>query len=236
MSCFIALAPAVVSGSLVTTFPIRLLIHLNRKSFRFLFGKKAFLGMMTTAQNHLPPSIMSTLAYSVFSYLFAWWDHHWVQRRKIKYFQYTPRPVSTRLLLDWLEGWGRQGVCLHINDKPTTQCVPHEEKIPLAIIYGSDDYLVDGASFVRSFEGYENHGLMEDEWNRLDQLQQQQQQQNQQLHPKHSFCFPTLQLVLVKRIAGYEHMDTIWAHDNTITSFPAIIDVLDKASWKTTNQ
>ncbi|ORZ08919.1 Alpha/Beta hydrolase protein [Absidia repens] len=239
MSCFIALAPAVVSGSLVTTFPIRLLIHLNRKSFRFLFGKKAFLGMMTTAQKHLPPSIMSTLAYSVFSYLFAWWDHHWVQRRKIKYFQYTPRPVSTRLLLDWLEGWGRQGVCLHINTKPTNapsaQCVPQQqEKIPLAIIYGSDDYLVDGASFVRSFEGYENHGLMEDEWNRLDQ-HQEQQQQNQSFHSKHSFCFPTLQLVLVKRIPGYEHMDTIWAHDNTITSFPAIIDMLGKASWETTH-
>lgn len=180
--------------------------------------------MMTTAQHTLPPTLMCTLAYSVFCYLFAWWDHHWVQRRKVKYFQYTPRPVSTRLLLDWLDGWGRQGVCLHINTTTTTKGTTNKEegKIPLAIIYGASDYLVDGASFVRSFEGYENHGLMEDEWRQLGQHRSP---------PMERPSFPTLDLVHVERIPGYEHMDTIWAHDNTMTTYPVIFSILKTAKW-----
>ncbi|KAI8344495.1 Alpha/Beta hydrolase protein [Chlamydoabsidia padenii] len=218
MSCFIALAPAVISGALTHTFPLRYLIHMDRKMFKLLFGKKAFLGLMTTAQRILPPSVMCTLAYSVFAYLFAWWDHHWVRRRKLKYFQFTPRLVSTRLLLDWLDGWGRQGICLHVNT--TAADNKQTNRIPLAVIYGANDYLVDGASFVRSFAGYENHGVMEDEWQGLSSATK-----------RPSLSFPTLDLVHVERIQGYEHMDTIWAHDNTVTSYPVIFNVLKEATW-----
>jgi hypothetical protein len=126
--------------------------------------------------------------------------------------------------LDWLDGWGRQGVCLHINNTTTRATTNKEDgKIPLAIIYGASDYLVDGASFVRSFEGYENHGLMEDEWRQLDQHISP---------PMKQPSFPTLDLVHVERIPDYEHMDTIWAHDNTMTTYPVIYSILKTAKWK----
>ncbi|ORZ13635.1 Alpha/Beta hydrolase protein [Absidia repens] len=237
MSCFIALAPAVVSGALVTTYPLRALIHMNKKVFRLLFGKKAFLEIMTTAQQYLPPSLMCTLAYSVFSYLFTWWDSHWVQRRKIKYFQFTPRPVSTRLILDWLEGWGRQGVCLHVTNTINQNNNSNNvfERIPLAIIYGENDYLVDSAAFVRSFKGYENHGLMEEKGSRPSHQHQQHglPPSSTSTETQHSFSFPSLELVHVERIPAYEHMDPIWAHDSRFTTNPVIYDVLKKAKWKT---
>ncbi|CAO3597669.1 unnamed protein product [Absidia cylindrospora] len=235
MSCFIALAPAVVSGTLVTTYPLRALIHMNKTVFRLLFGKKAFLEIMTTAQRHLPPSLMCTLAYSVFSYLFTWWDYHWVQRRKIKYFQFTPRPVSTRLLLDWLEGWGRQGVCLHVTrtGSITSDQCNNIKKIPLAIIYGENDYLVDSVAFVRSFQGYENHGLLEEP---NHHQQHTLPRSSTSTENQHSFSFPSLELVHVERIPAYEHMDPIWAHDSRFTTNPIIYDVLKTAKWgKPTN-
>ncbi|ORX49181.1 alpha/beta-hydrolase [Hesseltinella vesiculosa] len=221
MSCFIALAPAVVAGHLTHRFPLRWLIQLDEKPFRILFGRKAFIGIMTVAQKLLPANLMQVLAYSMFSYLFEWWDHHWIQRRKIKYFQFTPRPVSTRLLLDWMLGWGQKGVCRFIKNRSTDvdaqeQKLYAQKTIPLVVVYGTDDYLVDGAAFVRSFEGYDYHAVT------IDDLPL----------PRYSFSFPTLKLAHVERIPGYEHMDCIWGFDNTETTYPLILNTLqEKARW-----
>lgn len=42
LSCFIALAPAVIAGPLVSTFPLRTLIQLDQQTFRTIFGNNLF--------------------------------------------------------------------------------------------------------------------------------------------------------------------------------------------------
>ncbi|KAI8340343.1 Alpha/Beta hydrolase protein [Chlamydoabsidia padenii] len=122
---------------------------------------------------------------------------------------------TTRLVLDWLEGWGRQGVCLHLDKSNTMDDNGIYARVPLAIIYGKDDYLVDGAAFVRSFKGYEDHGVVD-----------------QQQPSSFFFSFPSLELVHVECIPAYEHMDTIWGHDSKETTHPVILNALAGGTWK----
>ncbi|KAI8987910.1 Alpha/Beta hydrolase protein [Mycotypha africana] len=226
LSCFIALAPAVYAGELVKNFPLSLLIGLNDWFYTLLFGNGCFLPIMSVAQQIIGPKIFCFMAYSMFSYLFNWWDHHWLRRRKAKYFQFTPRPVSVRLISDWISGWGRQGVLLYVQSPPpppppqqqqdgyratsmtttTVSSMPlplsavgSKRKLPLVVFYGTADYLVDGQKFVEKV---------------------------QTCNP-----FPMLDLVHVERLEGYEHMDTIWGHDNHITTYPIILDQLSKVSY-----
>ncbi|CAO3611835.1 unnamed protein product [Cunninghamella blakesleeana] len=246
MSCFIALAPAVIAGPLISSFPLRALIQLDPQTFRIIFGHKSFLGIMTTAQKYLPPKVLSCVAYSVFAYLFEWWDKHWIKRRKVKYFQYTPRLASSQLLLDWIEGWGKKGLCKYVEiesqyllssespSSPSSSRSYHTRKAPLTLIYGTKDYLVDGAAFVRTFKGYEQHGIILDEDSEsINMNDDENDDENTPMYIKQHECsFPTLDLVHVERIENYEHMDTIFAADNYITTYPIIFKTLNNGLWE----
>ncbi|KAG0780631.1 hypothetical protein G6F22_009979 [Rhizopus arrhizus] len=226
LSCFVALAPAIFSGNLVDSYPLCLLIKLNDWLYSLLFGTASFLPIMTVIQAIMHPKLFCFLAYSVFSYLFTWWDSHWIRRRKIKYFQFTPRPVSARLIADWIAGWGRKGVCLYVADRNHSN---HKapSKVPLIVFYGTADYLVNGERFVKTFAGYENHGL--------PQSQLAKEKSNTEktcLDNNNTTLFPTLDLVHVERIDGYEHMDTIWGHNNHETTYPILIKQLKRAKWE----
>ncbi|CAO3702952.1 unnamed protein product [Rhizopus stolonifer] len=184
---------------------------------------------MTLIQTVMHPKLFCFLAYSMFSYLFAWWDSHWLRRRKIKYFQFTPRPVSARLIADWIAGWGRTGVCLHVADRNYNRLdYSTLKKVPLIVFYGTADHLVNGERFVRTFAGYETHGLS-------------QQQLAKETSTNESTCldkkynttlFPMLDLVHAERIEGYEHMDTIWGHNNHQTTYPILLKQLHKVKWE----
>ncbi|KAK4519785.1 Glycerol-3-phosphate/dihydroxyacetone phosphate acyltransferase [Mucor velutinosus] len=223
LSCFIALAPAVFSGNLVNTFPLNRLINLSDWFYSLMFGTGSFLPVMSFAQTIVEPRLFCFLAYSMFSYLFSWWDSHWLRRRKAKYFQFTPRPVSSRLIADWIAGWGRKGVCLYVADQNTVMNTDFKRKVPLVVFYGTADYLVNGERFVRTFPGYETHGLSPE-------------QVAKESTPSTSDCqktlFPMLDLVHVERVDGYEHMDTIWGHDNHKTTYPIVLKNLENARWE----
>lgn len=180
---------------------------------------------MSLAQALTEPKSFCFLAYSMFSYLFSWWDNHWLRRRKAKYFQFTPRPVSTKLISDWIAGWGRKGVCLYIADQNNHQHQKITQKVPLVIFYGTADYLVNGERFVRTFNGYETHGLSP------SQLAKESSNHEWNTAKNANTLFPMLELVHVERIEGYEHMDTIWAHDNHKTTYPIVLSSLDNARW-----
>jgi hypothetical protein len=203
---------------------------------------------MQFAQDMCHPVMFSHMAYCMFSYLFSWWDHHWLRRRKPKYFQFTPRPVSARLIFDWIEGWGKRSVCLYATAAPLQSCdtatpllsdfkdTENEQedavKVPLAVFYGTDDYLVDGERFVRTFEGYEDHGMSQSPMRMSRTIATHQGSLSKRIEDEearrgHNSLFPMLRLVLAERINGYEHMDTIWAHDNHETTYPGIFRVLE---------
>lgn len=197
-------------------------------NINFIFihlGTGPFLSIMSLAQNLIEPKAFCFLAYSMFSYLFTWWDSHWLRRRKAKYFQFTPRPVSTKLIADWIAGWGRKGVCLHIADQNNHQQQKVTEKVPLVVFYGTADYLVNGERFVRTFNGYETHGLSP------SQLAKESSNHERKTTKSSNTLFPMLELVHVERIEGYEHMDTIWGHDNHKTTYPIVLSNLEKARW-----
>ncbi|KAI8992246.1 Alpha/Beta hydrolase protein [Pilobolus umbonatus] len=190
---FIALAPALFAGKLTSQFPLRCLIQMNTTVYQWLFGQGQFLSIMSMAQQYIEPYVFSHLAYSVFSYLFHWWDHQWIKTRKIKYFQFTPRAVSSQLISDWMVGWGRQGMCVYLNEP---SLIKTSSPVPLVLFYGTADYLVDGDKVVQCMDE-----------NKL---------------------FPMLKLVHTEKITGYEHMDTLWAHNNHITTYPILLDQLNR--------
>ncbi|KAF7725199.1 hypothetical protein EC973_000365 [Apophysomyces ossiformis] len=203
LSCFVALAPGVFSGSLTRTFLLDRLIHLNEWTYHLIFGITEFCPVMAPVRRLLPPDLFAYLCYCAFAYVFGWWDHHWIRRRKVKYFQFTARSVSTRLVRDWLDGWGKKGVCMYVDSVTTTT---HVHEVPLAVFYGTKDYLVDGARFVQMFETRSSSG--------------------------NNTFLPMLQLTHVERIEGYEHMDAIWAKDNNLTTYPSLFKVLSAARWE----
>jgi hypothetical protein len=184
---------------------------------------------MSLAQSLIEPKLFCFLAYSMFCYLFTWWDSHWLRRRKAKYFQYTPRPVSSKLIADWIAGWGRKGVCMYIADQNNHHY--HQQKttskVPLVVFYGTADYLVNGERFVRTFAGYETHGLSPSQ---LAKEESSNHDDRWNTKTKNTL-FPMLDLVHVERVEGYEHMDTIWGHDNHETIYPIILKNLDNARW-----
>lgn len=164
----------------------------------------------------------------MFSYLFTWWDSHWLRRRKAKYFQYTPRPVSSKLIGDWIAGWGRKGVCLYVGDENIhkNNQKTGTYKVPLTIFYGTADYLVNGERLVRTFKGYETHGLSP-----AQLAKESSNHEYKTTSGNTNTLFPMLDLVHVERIEGYEHMDTIWGHDNHETTYPILLNSLQNAKW-----
>lgn len=182
---------------------------------------------MSIAQKYIEPNVFCFLAYSMFSYLFTWWDSHWLRRRKGKYFQYTPRPVSSKLIADWIAGWGRKGVCMYIGDEN----VNHNQKkstyqVPLTVFYGTADYLVNGERLVRTFKGFEAHGLSPTQL-----AKESSNHEDSTTSSNTKTLFPMLNLVHVERIEDYEHMDTIWGYDNHTTTYPILLKNLKTASW-----
>ncbi|KAJ3386889.1 hypothetical protein HDU84_001218 [Entophlyctis sp. JEL0112] len=78
LSVFIALAPAVYMGSLLNAFPVNLLIGLEEKWFRRIFGINQFLPIMNPVQSLLPPNLVQILGYHMFHFLFDWFVRYFV--------------------------------------------------------------------------------------------------------------------------------------------------------------
>ncbi|KAI7859872.1 Alpha/Beta hydrolase protein [Circinella umbellata] len=244
LSCFIALAPAVFSGTLTSTFPLKQLIGLNKYTYSLIFGSGAFIPVMTIAQRVVHPVIFAHMAYSMFAYLFSWWDTHWLRRRKPKYFQFTPRPVSSQLISDWMEGWGKRGVLMYISEaasspvvgtitssSSSSKTVTASVTVPLTIFYGTDDYLVDGERLVQTFDGYENYGRRASPQDIPFLKATASTGTGREGGSGKSSLFPMLNLVRAYCIDEYEHMDTIFGYDNVITTYPGVIKALSSAHW-----
>ncbi|KAJ3217980.1 hypothetical protein HDU67_006880 [Dinochytrium kinnereticum] len=201
ISVFVALAPAVYIGSLLESFPVCLLMDCPSDLFRFLFGVKAFLPIMTFVQKYFQPYIFATLAYHMFHYLFGWTDTNWDPRNKTSYFQFTPRPQSSKAIHHWSQ-MGSAGIIKPFESNPSNPRTTKKThppvfdvsciKCPLALYYGSKDTIIDGpALHKRCEEGGVN-------------------------------------LVAAEIVEGYEHMDCLWSMDAKEKVWKSMVKLLDR--------
>eukprot|EP01130_Rhizamoeba_saxonica_P011016 TRINITY_DN4558_c0_g1_i1.p1 TRINITY_DN4558_c0_g1~~TRINITY_DN4558_c0_g1_i1.p1 ORF type:complete len:429 (+),score=62.90 TRINITY_DN4558_c0_g1_i1:46-1287(+) len=170
LAMFVALAPAYY----VNPFENWVLKGLSKmgegSSFYYLFGNNSFVPSMCQTQKLFPTRIFCSMAYNMFEYLFNWSDHHWKKGRKPKYFTTTPRPLSCKLIMHWLDV-SRFGVLSNFE----THDIYGIENIacPVSVLYGGDDSLVSGDKLVKDMlsknidlryheelEGYEHMDLI----------------------------------------------------------------------------
>ncbi|KAI9365373.1 Alpha/Beta hydrolase protein, partial [Zopfochytrium polystomum] len=206
LSVLVALAPAVYVGGLVATaFPLRLLVGCAGARFRAVFGVHGFVPVMNAVQRWAPPRVFMGLAYRMFRYLFGWTDAHWQKSRKATYFQFTPRPLSTKIIHHWAQIATTKVIGpfqdrgLDANEQPCSfdlGCV----QCPVALFYGSVDTIVDGERLRRELEAAEARRVGRHE----------------------------LRLVAAERIEGYEHLDCLWAVDAESKVWCRIAEVLEK--------
>ncbi|KAJ3365874.1 hypothetical protein GGF31_008212 [Allomyces arbusculus] len=128
--------------------PFAHLVHLattRPSTFATIFGPASVVPVMHHAQRLLPARVFTALAYRMFKYLFGWTDRHWAHERKAHYFQFTPRPVSTRSLAEWL-GNVKAGF---VRVMPSEAPVDLDTRVTCAtaLFSGGRDFLVTTAPF-----------------------------------------------------------------------------------------
>lgn len=169
LKLFIAMAPAYYICN-INHWALQLMFRMPDKFFYMLFGRKAFVPAMNFFQRVLNPHMFASLAYQMFCYLFNWADTLWIRSRKRKYFMFTPRPTSCKILRHW-------GLMIKagkvVSMDPSIDCTLKNIRCPTMVVYGADDSMVDGGKlakelkslnspvhFVHSVEGYEHMDLL----------------------------------------------------------------------------
>jgi len=85
----------------------------------------------------------------MFCYLFNWTDNLWDASRKPKYFLFTPRPTSCKLLTHWSDIIRLGTLHLYRNEEgPSKMCSVADIHCPTAIFYSPEDSLVHGDGLV----------------------------------------------------------------------------------------
>jgi len=145
---FVAIAPA-FHISPPKHWALRWMVKMSKDSFFFLFGKNCFLPIMCQLQAIANPLIFSSLAFNMFCYLFNWTDNLWDASRKPKYFLFTPRPTSCKLLTHWSDIIRLGTLHLYRNEEgPSKLCNVADIHCPTAIFYSPEDSLVHGDGLV----------------------------------------------------------------------------------------
>lgn len=110
--------------------------------------------IMCILQKQVHPLLYSNMAFNMFSYLFNWGDELWEKSRKARYFLFTPRPLSSKLLSHWCDII-RLGKIHFYSTNPSDSprfCNSTDIRCPIAIFYSSGDSLVDGAKLTQEMK------------------------------------------------------------------------------------
>jgi pimeloyl-ACP methyl ester carboxylesterase len=163
LKSFTALAPAAILGPLIqfvyilptdcSRWPLNRLVFnvysTSHRAFDMVFGKKQFIPVMHWAVNFFPVRIVTAMAYNIFSFMFDSYDDRWDEEHKEAYFRFTPRPASSKLLKHWMHSaqngrlTGMDGKAYDFGGHP----------VPLLLLWGGADYLVDAQTLVEELEG-----------------------------------------------------------------------------------
>jgi hypothetical protein len=160
---------------------------------------------MNFIQRLAPAPLFTFFAYNMFCFLFNWDHRLWVKWRKPKYFQFTPRPLSSKLILHWAKIIRNNKLCVfdhdaagfnnnttatndgkrhrqHSNVRADGSAGSFEVSVadigcPIAVVDGANDSLVDGVRLRNDLRA----------------------------NPE--------QLCYFDRVPGFEHMDLLWSRD-----------------------
>ena len=102
LSCFIALAPAVFAGTLLSNIQFSFVRIMSTRFYRAFFGIHSFIPLMTVIRGILPGRLYGWLGYRVFNYLFSWTDLRWERRLRNRFFQFAPVYISSECMRWWL--------------------------------------------------------------------------------------------------------------------------------------
>jgi pimeloyl-ACP methyl ester carboxylesterase len=212
LELFVALAPAFYIGRL-GHWALEAMVSMPSCIFYQLFGECSFIPVMYVVQRLMAPQAFGHLAYNMFNYLFSWGDTYWCHWRKTKYFLFTPRPVSSRLIHHWGEitrtGQLKPYTAMRKDTIADNELGPEaaserEERAkvysvanigcPVALFYGGKDKLVQGKALVETLQASKE-----------------------------------VDLVHHSEIPHYEHMDVVWAHDARDTVFDPIDSLIRNA-------
>lgn len=114
LSVFCALAPAAYAGPLIGKMYFKFMRVITPAMFRLMFGIHAFIPIMMTMHELLPPGLYGWLGYKVFSFLFDWSDSRWDRGLRDRMFQFAPVYVSAESMRWWL---GRECFAQHVSPK-----------------------------------------------------------------------------------------------------------------------
>lgn len=107
ISVFCALAPAVYAGPLINRLYFRFMKVIPPSMFRIVFGIHAFIPFMMVMHSSVPAKLYGVLGYKVFWFLFGWSDRLWDRGLRDRFFQFAPVYVSAETLRWWLGGFAR---------------------------------------------------------------------------------------------------------------------------------
>lgn len=145
ISLFVGLAPAVFVHPPPRWAVKYALCRMTTPWIKRLFGSGNFIPIMFEVQNRIPAAVFAHLGYTLFNYLFGWTDRLWEQWRRPAYFQFTPAPVSSKLIGGWMKSMRNGRIC---RQNPTPGQDPNygfsNIRCPVALFHGKEDNIVNG--------------------------------------------------------------------------------------------
>jgi pimeloyl-ACP methyl ester carboxylesterase len=172
ISCFVALSPAVYSGSIIhdKTF-IKIIAKMTLNPF--FFGVWAFMPLMMTMRNLLVGSkVFGYLSYTMFNYLFDWNDSLWDRSLRDRHFLFSPVFVSVKLMSWWLNDKTGFKISKAILQDDAAWFKSDSPKIFLVV--PKKDKLVDGEALISHLHNYEDPSTFSyiflDDYSHLDVL------------------------------------------------------------------
>ncbi len=205
-----------------------MIIKASRLKYLICFGRTSFIPLMNYIQTTIPAWLFTKLAYQMFFYLFGWSDTRWDKLYKNAYFRFTPRPVSSRVILQWTDVAKRKRLLPLQRDDlvplmRSREIFPSAESPGLIVTTSNNSLASSGSSSPYPQSGHEYdlsqikvpmvviHGTRDELVNACHLIEQISEV-----------------LALEKSIEGYEHLDFIWAKDAKQQCWDDMVEALKK--------
>lgn len=232
ISVFCALAPAVYAGPLIKKVYFRFIRLLSVTLFRLVFGIHAFIPFMMQMHGLVPPAMYGWLGYKVFSYLFGWTDGRWDRGLRNRFFQFAPVHVSAEAMRWWL---GSDGFAKHKCVLATKETVRSEDQIDQEDVHEANGIV--RVKTEKDMELRRLYGRGTTAWydERAPPMALWVCEKDELVDGRRLLRRfgngrePHVKLVHSKVVAGYEHLDVLWAMDAVDQVFVEVREVL----WKT---